>query len=370
MPWIHQFIQADGIKMCCSSSTKLDLTPNEFARSDYLNTVKQTIKDGQIPKDCQSCVDLESQGYTSTRSLALNDWHYDIDTVPDQVLYLDLRHSNLCNFSCRSCEPGFSSEIARELQNNPQLRKYQVATSIHLENTKSQDDIKSLLPTVQRINFTGGEPLLIKENITVLEELVRIGNTECELLITTNASVINNKIIELAKQFNQTHWTVSLDAVGSTAEYIRNGTVWSSIVSNIKKILSTKQSLAFNAVLTAYNVLDISRLVEFFAELKLTYPNQPLELWFSICHHPNFLHPRVLNEQLKQCADRQLHKAIDLLSTVKNNPDRSIQTLKSLQKNLEESIINTELYNYFVDYTKELDQIRNQNFEETFGLKL
>jgi organic radical activating enzyme len=223
---------------------------------------------------------------------------------------------------------------------------------------------------VKRINFTGGEPLLIKENIAVLEELIRLDNTDCELLITTNASVINNKIVELVKHFDRVHWTISLDAVSHVAEYVRNGTVWPTLVNNIKQILSTRQSVGFNTVLSAYSVLDINNLLVFFKNLKIEYADQPLEIWFSICQDPFFLNPTVLNDGLKQTAIEQLQQAIDILSTIDNNPERSIQTLKSLQNNLNECIMNTSSYDTFVNYTMELDQIRNQNFEETFGVKL
>lgn len=355
--------------MCCSSKTKLDLTPVEFSNSSHIAEVKRSISRGIVPYDCESCVKLESQNYPSTRTLALQDWDYTIDTVPNDILYLDLRHSNLCNFSCRSCEPSFSSEIARELQKNLKLKKYHSVTDIHLENTKSQEGINNLLPTVQRINFTGGEPLLIKKNIDILEDLISTDNTNCEILITTNASVINNKILDLIGHFNQVHWTLSIDAVGSVAEYVRHGTVWETVDHNIRKILSIKQSVAFNTTITAYNILDLSTLLEYFKELKNLHSDQPLELWFSVCLYPEFLNPLVSSISMKNKALDELAKSIDILSTV-DNPNRAIQTLKSLQKNLKESIINVKALNNFISYTKDLDQIRNQNFEQVFKISL
>lgn len=370
LPWIHQFIQADGIKMCCSSSTKLDVSPIDFFKSTYLSDIKNVIRQGNAPQECyQGCLKLEEQGYTSTRSLALRDWDYNIETVPDRILYLDLRHSNLCNFSCRSCEPSFSSEIAREIQKNLKLSKYHAPTNIHLENHKSQQGIKNLLPSLQRINFTGGEPLLIKETINVLEELIRAGNINCEILITTNASVINDKILDLIGHFNHVHWTVSIDAVGTVAEYIRNGTVWTTVEKNITQILKTKQSVAFNTVITAYSMLDLGNLVEYFKDLKNLHKEQPLELWFSICELPNFLSPMSANDQMKTQALSELSKSIAVLSVL-DNPIRSIKTLESLQKNLKESIINKTAYETFVTYTRDLDQIRNQDFNQTFGIDL
>ena len=372
LPWIHQFIQADGIKMCCSSGTKLNVTPTEFADSDYIKTVKETIANGDIPLDCQSCVRLENQGYNSTRTLALNDWDYNIDTVSNKIEYLDLRHSNLCNFSCRTCEPAFSSEISRELSEHEELKTYHGITSdIHIENTLIRSDLITFLPTVKRINFTGGEPLLIKENINIFEELLASGNTDCEILITTNSSVINNKILELVKKFNNVHWTISIDGVGPTAEYVRNGTIWERLQDNIDQILLLGHSVAFNTVLSAYSVLDLSNLARFFKAQKEKFPNQPLEIWCIICDIPNFLNPQVLTNKLKDKALIEIDQTLMILTDIEKNVHvSSLGPLNSLQKNLNDSIINEALSTKFIEYTSTMDKIRNQNFNQTFGIDL
>ena len=360
LPWIHQFIQPDGIRMCCSSSIKLDVSPAEFNNSKQLNKVKDTIRAGKIPKECKNCSSQESQGYTSTRTLALKDWNYTIDTVPNRPLYLDIRWSNLCNFSCRTCEPAFSSEISREQQSFP----------IHKFNKLAKSDILNMLNNVVRINFTGGEPLLIKENIEILKYLIDNNQTNCELLITTNASVINDYIINLIKQFDCVHWTISIDAVSHSAEYIRNGTVWTNVNNNIHTILNLKQSVALNCVLSAYSILAIDNLVCYFSELKTQHTDQPLELWFSMCDKPEMFRPIALPTHLKKHAMSQLEKAITRLSTIANNPNRSIDMIKALHNNLNDSIINTVLSDDFIQYTQELDQLRDQNFNTIFGVSL
>lgn len=361
---MHQFIQADGIKMCCSSSTKLNVSPLEFATSDYLNQVKLQLSQGEVPKDCEGCYNKEQQGYTSTRTLALSDWGYSNDTVPNEIEYLDLRWSNLCNYSCRTCEPAFSSEIAREISNNPQLKLYYANNnSIHISNNNNIDD---LLPKVKRINFTGGEPLLIKENIHVLEQLIAVGNTNCEIIITTNGSVMNPTILSLVKQFNSVHWTISIDAIGTQAEYIRSGTKWDQLCKNLHDILSLKHSVGINCVLSVYSVLGLSNLVNFFISLKHQYSDQPLELWFGLCEYPSFLNPLKLPSQLRDQAVNELSESIKLLQQVSSNPERSLTTLEVLHNSLKDAILTVN--NRFRNYTNELDLIRNQNFNSTFKI--
>lgn len=362
LPWIHQFIQADGIKICCSSKIKLKLSSEDFANSDYVNTVKNQFKQGIIPEGCLACKANEQKGYTSTRTLALNDWNYNIDTVPDRIEYLDLRWSNLCNYSCRTCNPTFSSEIAREISDNPNLIKYYYKSNdIHIFNNIN---INGILSTIKRINFTGGEPLLIKENIYVLEQLIVLGNINCELLITTNGSIMNPKLLFLIKQFANVHWTVSIDAVKNQAEYIRNGTKWKQLSTNLHDILLLNHSVGINCVLSSYSILGLSRLVEFFADLKIQYTDQSLELWFSICDYPSFLNPLNLTVSFKEHALNEMSQAIKLLQLIDNNPTRSLDTLVSLYNNLKDAPLTEN--KQFISYTKELDLIRNQNFDAVF----
>jgi len=358
LPWIHQFIQPNGIKMCCSSNTVHDLSLKDFKNSKYLQDIKKTISKGTAPTDCRNCVNNENKGYASTRTLALNDWNYTLETVPDQLLYLDIRWSNLCNYSCRTCEPEFSSEIAREQNIIP----------VHQFNHKIKQDLIDQLNTVKKINFTGGEPLLIKENIELLEKLISLGRHDCEILITTNGSVINHRILDIIKKFQTVHWTLSIDSVDRTAEYIRNGTDWPAVEQNIHMILSLKNSVALNTVLSAYSVLTIDKLVNFFCELKKKYKDQPLELWFAVCDHPKELNPLSLPFELKKVARKKLESAIDTLRTVLDNPDRSIQTLESLHKNLTNQ--NSGNGADFFKFTNHLDNLRNQNFYDTFNKEI
>jgi sulfatase maturation enzyme AslB (radical SAM superfamily) len=220
-------------------------------------------------------------------------------------------------------------------------------------------DLKDILPTVKRINFTGGEPLLIKDNIKILTELLHLGRIDCEIMITTNASVINPQWLSLLSQFQTVHWTISIDGVGPYAEYIRYGSVWAQIEKNIKDILSRRHSVAFNTVLSSYSVLDIDNLVSFFVNSK-KIAQGPLELMFHMCMQPKYLNPSVLDAQLSHNASIKIRNAIQLLSKVTDNPSLAIDTLENTLK-----ILNTSdelLRAKFIEFTATVDRIRNQNF--------
>ena len=358
LPWIHRFVQTDGIKTCCQGIMVEQTSITDFSNSTLLKEVKQAILNNEVHPNCRYCSKLEEKGIVSTRLEAVKDFKdYTAFTIPDEVEYLDLRYSNLCNFSCRTCEPSFSSSIVREIENNPNIIKwYNRPNSKKNQYNSIADDLNTILPNIKRLNFTGGEPLLIKENLLILEKL---NQSDCAIQITTNASVINPAWFNALKKFNNVHWTVSIDGIEKTAEYIRYGTVWETVDKNIQTIMSLGHSVAFNTVLSAYSVLDLARLVEYFIKLKQKF-NGPFEQWFHICSNPIYLSPAALSKNLQDIANIQIEQSINLLKTVTDNPISSIQTLEATQQLLNTSSI--ENINNFFEYTKDLDNIRNQQF--------
>ena len=361
LPWIHQFIEPTGIKTCCQGKTKLSLSPLEFSRSAFVNDVKTHLINNQVHDNCQNCHKIEQQGFDSTRLEAVRD--YPLITknhVENKVEYLDLRYSNLCNFSCRTCEPAFSSSIVKELEQQPALHKWYAKAEKINQYDKIIDDLNTILPTIKKINFTGGEPLLIKENLIILNKLEELKLFDCEILITTNASAINLKWLKVLQKFNSVHWTISIDATEKWAEYIRYGTVWPNLIKNIKSIMALGHSVAVNTTVSAYSVLDIDRTVEYFLNLK-QYSSGPFEHWFHLCTWPARLSPAVLKNDLAHIARQKLVRAVQLLGADKSNPSHSIETLKNTINLL--STASDELTDDFFKFTKQLDTLRGQNFE-------
>ena len=363
LPWIHQFVQPTGIKMCCTSGTSLPVTSQEFADSDYIKNVRSTIAAGSIPADCRSCVNQESQGFISTRTQAIKDWSYNISNVPENIEYLDLRYSNLCNFSCRTCEPLFSSSIAREQELHPKLNNYYKKNPEFI-HSNILEDIKPHVPSLKKLNLTGGEPLLVKENIAILEYLLERGRQDIQILVTTNASVVNPKILKLLKRFNDVHWTVSIDGVGKVAEYIRNGTIWDTVNKNFEQILLLRQSVLVNVTVSAYSVLDLSNLCRWFKSHKDQRPGQPMEIMFQVVQYPIHLQPLSLPESLIDRAKKNLDESIDIIKTIENNPKEFLNTLQNLRIRIQSTLLSRK----FIEFTKVLDQTRNQQFNYTFGI--
>lgn len=369
LPWMHQFITTKGVKTCCESLYEELSTPEQFANSGVVADIKSTILQGKQHPHCNNCFKLERQGFTSIRQESIRNWpEYNENNIPQQIEYYELRYNNLCNFSCKMCSPDFSSSIGRLVENNPELQVY------YYNDTKKQNsydliykDIEKNLSQVKRINFAGGEPLLNKDNIKILEKLIEVGNTNCEICIITNASAINPQWLDIIKHFRRTHWTISIDGVGATAEYIRVGTDWPVVEKNVKTILSLGNSVAFNTTLSAYSVLDLHKTVNFFVEHKKNI-NTSFELWFGLCQWPKYLRPGLLKNEYAQKAKQELENSIQLLSTISRNPQRSLLELQNVLANLE-TIHDPSTYKSFVEFTKKMDQVHVSSFEKVFNLR-
>lgn len=360
LPWIHQFVQIDGIKMCCNSNKTLNTSIEEFKNSNYIVNIRNQIKQGVVPEECQSCILLEQQGQESTRTRALIDYPtYKSTNIQDNLEYLDLRYSNLCNFKCRSCSSTFSSSIEKEnIIHNIRNHRF----DYRHEYKKILADLKQNIHTIKRINFTGGEPLLIKENEEILKLLIDNNRTDVEILITTNASVFNEKLLKLFSNFKNIHWTISLDAISDAAEYIRNGTKWNNVKTNIDKIISLNQSVAFNCTLTTYSCLFLSSLVEFIGNIKTNKTTQPIELWFGFCNSPREINPLNMPAEFKDRVMLEINRSLDIISKFDNNKIESIRSLQSLAK-LIQNIPKYQSGKDFYKFTNFYDNIRAENFD-------
>ena len=358
LPFVHQFVCADGIAMCCRSMKRHDMTIQEFEDSEYLKSIRQQLIDGEIPNECKICHEEELRGQPSIRTQALEE--YGTSRGPE-LQFIDLRHDNLCNLACRMCNSSYSSLWAREVDTHPELRKFQ--KPFHRNNVadKILGDFDSITCNLTKLSLTGGEPLLIKDHLTVLEKLLERGRNDVELTITSNITALNPRWFDVIKEFKTVHWTVSLDEVG---EYIRWPYNWTAVNNNLQTLLTLPNSIAINCTLTVYSLLNIDELVEYFLNLK-PLATGPFELWFSVAEFPPALSVSAIPSKYRSRIKTKLEQSIEMLKLIPEHK-KSIQVLAGVLNTINTTTSDPELVEQFWEYTYMLDQQRNQNFHTTF----
>lgn len=246
LPWTHLYIGADGsVLPCCTGNTKFPMgNINENSLEEIFNNknyreLRQRMLTGRRTRECVSCWYKEDSGLPSIRQR----WKQDSDIKsllkPDGSITklapktMDIRISKLCNLKCRSCSPRLSSAIAQEIE---EIYGQRWPMLDNRQRKQALPEILNLLPGVESIYFSGGEPLLSPEHSAMIDELVRLGKTDVGLWYNTNFMQLKYKdrdFVDIWNQFSDVFIGASLDAFGAEAEYLRHGTKWSVIEKNL-----------------------------------------------------------------------------------------------------------------------------------------
>ncbi len=358
---MHQFIGQNFTKPCCNYTVHSSLTPKKYWDSQELVDLKKQLESGIWPRGCGMCKHAEENNIISLRERSLNE--YDIPATPS-VEYLDIRLSNKCNFACRTCEPMFSSRIAKEVQTHDlhKFFNYQLDKNYVEHSDQISIDVQQHLHTVKKIMFTGGEPTYIKQFYEILDQLIVLGREDqVHLCVTTNASMIDDKFLSYARKFAKLHITVSLDAVGEPAEYIRYGTVWKTVDANIQKILNLKCSVMINSVISAYSIVHLESLVDYI----IVHEQDEYSADMCICTTPMHLNPCVLPKNSRNKLINITERCISKLSASPRFEDYrdSLLVLDGLKQQLTNVFLSSDK---FLEYTNTLDSIRKQKYDDTY----
>jgi sulfatase maturation enzyme AslB (radical SAM superfamily) len=219
---------------------------------------------------------------------------------------------------------------------------------------------------LNRVCFTGGEPLLIKEYYDYLDFLIDNGlNNQTDIELFTNCSVYNPKFVERLNKFKHVELTMSIDGVGKTAEYIRHGMSWETIHKNVLTFNSLPKpiKLYVNVAISAFTLLDVANLSKFLMQLYATNPTIGIKCYTVLMPGTRF---RSAPIHLQKIMLSQIDEAIEILTAPNYAIFRTeLCNLRTTLLELKEVDVKT-----FYEFTQKLDEIRNESFEDTFGLTL
>lgn len=360
MPWTGLMYNFDGkVKNCIRSAgfigdIKQDPIQDILAGPTNLDTQSRMLA-GQPGRDCHTCYDLENGkrrfDIVSDRIFYLRE----LKSVPfdtyqpgnHELQTIDVRWSNLCNFSCVYCSPQFSSRWAIELDVHPAK-----PTAEQTEQFKSY--IFEHAPKLKHVYMAGGEPLLMKENLELLE-ILRRENPKVNLRINTNLSKVDTRVFETICGFENVHWTVSVDSMELEFEYVRAGGSWQDFLDNLAVLKSLDHKISFNMLYFLLNYESWFDCVKFFQSQGFhnnSFIAGPLLT-------PLYLNVRHLPEHVLQLVKERLENEINqkpgyLLEDSLRNLLHYIQ--QPFEKNLAGSF----------EQLKILDQRRNQDSSKIF----
>jgi MoaA/NifB/PqqE/SkfB family radical SAM enzyme len=364
MPWSGLMYNFDGkVKNCIRSPEALGNIKDQDIEQILLgpkniNSQQQIINKHPV-NSCNVCYELENKksfDIISDRVFYIKELkpakhlnlysagNFDLQTV-------DVRWSNLCNFACVYCNPEFSSKWASEI--NAQINQ-----PTDEQKSKFKDYIIKHTSNLKHVYLAGGEPLLMKENLELLELL----DPSINLRINTNLSCVDSKIFEKICEFKNVHWIVSVETMDEEYEYIRYGGKWNEFLTNLNTIKQLGHKISFNMLYFLLNYNSLFDCVDYFQSLGY-HPNTFI---IGALSTPSYLNIRHLPSNVLQSIEtnlkqRTLKQDGFLLENSYNNLLRYIQT--PIEKNLQNSF----------DQLSDLDKRRGLDsskiFKELYKLK-
>jgi MoaA/NifB/PqqE/SkfB family radical SAM enzyme len=387
IPWIHTHVLPNSKVIPCCVSDYLDVfgdtkknTLTEIWNGTRYRTMRRLMIADRPVFSCNKCYELEASGINTMRTRTNDKFsHYSEELKKTKnngylqnpkMRYFDIRFSNICNFKCRGCSPALSTKWYEDYQ---KLWNFTSKEPKLINATKDSptlwQEIQDYLPQVEVAYFAGGEPLLMDEHYQTLEKLIEIGNTNITLQYNTNLSVLKFKkydLIHLWKHFKEVELTVSLDDIESRGEYFRSGLDWEKLVSNFKEIRDNFPNIYFQVNCTI-SLFNIHRIPEIHSALMEFDFIDDAGFNFNTLLDPPEYRTQVLPESYKAETSLKLKSYIKKLNILypmmnwdyfKSSLVNQIHFMNSAD--LSENIPN------FKEMTLKLDEIRTENFTETY----
>ena len=334
LPWISLEASPIGtVRPCClaqdeltdddNNKFKLVNTPlSHIQNSRAMQTLRQQFLDGQQPQTCRRCWQEERAGRTSKRMHTLDRLKHmgitpEWTTDAKPLMFLDLKLGNICNLKCRICGSWSSSQFAAEEIRYNKKEETRGSFAYQMlkegawprESTEFWNDLDQHLDDVRYIEFTGGEPFMIKEHFQLLQKLVDTGRAaNIEIHYNTNGTQYPEEAEAIWQHFKHVEIAISIDDVEQRFEYQRSNAVWSEVVDNIaqfRQLRARNNNITLQACCTinVFNVYYLETVANWLSQQGFNY------IYWNMMHDAYYFSISTLPESAKQVVEQRLRSA-------------------------------------------------------------
>lgn len=390
-PWISTYVNPQGkVYPCCVwdqdklgeglGNVNNDSLENIY-KSNETKRIRQALLSGEILPECAHCDRQSSREFDVSYRSYLNEKfkHVKINSVDSELKLMmwDIRLSNFCNFKCRSCSLAFSSswfEDHKILHPTDTVNK-KALIQIN-DKQKFLTSLEKHYQYVEEVYFAGGEPLIMPEHYTILEELIK-RQKQPKLRYNTNLSNLDVKGVPIEsywEKFDTVDIAISIDGIGPIGEYIRKGFEHQVVVKNIERIqkfvknqrsLGKDFSINYTVTFGALNYFHMIDFIKFF--VNNNFLNEFSNLQSNPLFGPKELNCKVLPQsaasKYRILKDEYIESINDgILQDKVKNFLNDIYNF-SVQETPDDSQYRIES---FLEHTLKLDNIRNESLKEVF----
>ena len=373
-PWIHLHAYPTGEAYpCCHAEMAYPVgntrfkTLEDIYRDAPMRELRKDMLNERFNPVCNRCYEQEESGFFSGRKSANKHHGHHVKRIDDdkfQMSYWDIRFSNLCNLSCRSCGHIFSSswyQDQAQLAGGDWKDRNRALNYAGRTETDMWEQLVPHLDYVEQIYFAGGEPLMMAEHYNILDELERRGRFDVRLIYNTNFTHVQLKdrtVFDYWKKFDSVAVGASLDAMGPRAEYIRKGSNWNTVERNRMQMLETCPDVDFY-ISPTLSIMNALHLPKFHREWVKKGYIKPQDLNVNILQDPAHLRIDIASTKYKRVIQADYEDHLDWLRP--QDPLQRATVGFESAINFMTATDNSDLLTKFWSKTKELDDLRREN---------
>ena len=395
--WKHISNEPLGhVRTCCIARERVhdaegkpytlgETTVRDIFHSDYYRNIRQAIREGGMPANCEPCWQDERNGKKSKREIynEYAEWRYgpiDWNTEPDMPEDFQLILSTTCNLKCRSCNPGYSSKWIKEADDRG-LPYVKESVRIGLDDMKNSvfwTSMSDWLPHIRYLEVMGGEPLYMKEFRKFVDYLIDEGiSKNVNLNFSTNGTTLNKRFMtRMLDNFASIGFNVSIDSAAKKRfEYLRHGALWNEVSANLDYYhdlhVNRRANVGITCTVTALNVMYLAEFHNIFAS---RWPN--FKILPNTAFYPSWYNPNVFPEECKPEIVKPLVTATYAHDYIKQDIDGIVKHVLTPRKELVRpygdrptDTVDAEIavrWRMFVQQVVAGDSYRKENFRECF----
>lgn len=380
LPFIHLSTRVDGnIAPCCRSMDTIgnikESTLQEVWNNENIQKLRQQFLNNEKPEGCSVCWKMEDQGSKSMRQ-SMNQVRENMlpatlaKKMPFAIPVLELKLSNLCNFRCRTCKPDLSTTWMKDWsavsdEYDAIGMKWKTGRQENYDNDQFLEDIIRLGPSLEIIEFAGGEPLMDPMHYKVLDALQPFAHN-IQVKYSTNLSKLTYgkyNALEAWTAFKGVDISLSVDGYPELNQYIRTESNNKALEENlklVKKELGEKLEGRVALCYSAWNTLGLPESYDYFT-FDLDMP-----VHGNIAWAPKFINPQVLPQELKDIVVQKYNTYLKKVQNYKtsNNNKKRIERFITQNKNWLVAENKSSEFESFIRYSKKLDSSRGTDLFE------
>jgi len=332
LPWVSLEASPIGtVRPCCLATDEIvddqgkkfklqTASFTEIQNSQHMREIRKEFLAGQQPETCQRCWNEERAGRTSKRMHTLerlkhmginSDWTGDAKPL----MFLDLKLGNICNLKCRICGSWSSSQFASEELNFIQDKESK-KNSFHYqmlrdgawprESEQFWAQLDSAMSQVRYIEFTGGEPFMIREHFDLLKRLVERNYAhQIEIHYNTNGTQYPEEAEEIWQYFKHVEIAFSIDDVSDRFEYQRTNAGWKEVNTNIQRFREMRDrnlnmSLQVCCTVNVFNVMYLTDVAHWIQRQDFDF------IYWNMLHDPYYLSIANMPDKAKHATKQRL----------------------------------------------------------------